>query len=392
MNILFVCYRNLNCNSGLHIFHLANELVSFGNECLVFVPNGKALSIENGECQFITMEYDELDSTDYFFSNKKDADIIHVWTPREIVRKFVTNALLKRFKCPYLVHFEDNEGHILEKELGLPTEKHDDFDVPLHLSHPVRYKNFISESSGLTVLIESLLIFKPDQLPAQVFWPGFDDIFYYLPKSNHRLKKKLGIGNDIKIIVYMGNAHASNRKEIFSLYLAVYILNRNGIPMKLIRTGVNSEPLLENELGSLLEENCIELGFLPRNDLPGLLSLADILVQPGRANEFNDYRFPSKIPDFLVSGKPVILPRTNIGKKMDDGENCLLMDRGDAIDIARKIEWLLNHEDVALQIGKQGREFAKNKLSWNKSARKVEDFYHQILINDECDIKKINRF
>ena len=47
---------------------------------------------------------------------------------------------------------------------------------------------------------------------------------------------------------------------------------------------------------------------------PQLLVAADILVQPdGSPGPFNDYRFPSKLPDFFASGRPVVLPKTNIG-------------------------------------------------------------------------------
>jgi hypothetical protein len=47
-----------------------------------------------------------------------------------------------------------------------------------------------------------------------------------------------------------------------------------------------------------------------------LLALADLLVQPGKPDAFNDYRFPSKLPEFLSVGRPVILPDTNIAKHM----------------------------------------------------------------------------
>ena len=42
-------------------------------------------------------------------------------------------------------------------------------------------------------------------------------------------------------------------------------------------------------------------GFVPKARLPRLLALADVLVQPGRAGAFNDYRLPSKLPEFLAA-------------------------------------------------------------------------------------------
>jgi glycosyltransferase involved in cell wall biosynthesis len=290
-----------------------------------------------------------------------------------MVRGFVTGTLLQKLTCPYLVHLEDNEEHIVEKTYGSYYVKNDEIDVPLHMSHPIKYKEFISNSSGVTALTENLLEFKPEELPGQVIWPGYDSIFSDL-EVNSDLKNKLGIERNNTVIVYMGNVHYLNRREVHSLYLAVYILNRHGIPVTLIRTGKDYVPLVSEDL-SVLKENCIELGYLPRNELPDLLSIADFLVQPGSPNEFNDYRFPSKLPDYLVSGKPVILPNTNIGKSMDSGGNCMLLGRGDAIDIAKNIEWLLGCEEKAIEVGRKGEEFAKKNLSWGLAASKVEKLY-----------------
>ena len=63
-----------------------------------------------------------------------------------------------------------------------------------------------------------------------------------------------------------------------------------------------------------------------------------MLVQPGRPDAFNDYRFPSKLPEFLASGRPVMLPRTNIGLHLEDGVEALLLGHGDADEIADKVD------------------------------------------------------
>lgn len=380
MNILFVCYGNLNSNSGLHIFHLANELADCGDDCIVFVPESKSLTSKNGFSKFLTLNYDDLDTHTSLFENFSGPDIIHVWTPREYVRKFVLHKLSKKFSCPYLVHLEDNEEFLFEKAIGVPVSEYADIDVPSHISHPVKYKKFISKSSGITALIKSLFEFKPDRLPGLVIWPGFDEIFENIPKSNIDLKNRLGIPFDNNVLVYMGNCHVSNREEIFSLYLAVHALNRRGTSVTLVRTGKNWVPVMADEL-RMLEENCIELGFLERNELPGLLSLADILVQPGRPNKFNNYRFPSKIPDFLISGKPVILPRTNIGLKMESEENCIFLETGDSIDIANKINLLINTNEISLKIGEKGAVFARENCSWKIAAQRLREFYNMVLTN-----------
>ena len=61
----------------------------------------------------------------------------------------------------------------------------------------------------------------------------------------------------------------------------------------------------------------IELGAVGWREIPGYLALADAFVQPGAADDFNRYRLPSKLPEFLAMGRPVVLPDCNIGHDLD---------------------------------------------------------------------------
>jgi glycosyltransferase involved in cell wall biosynthesis len=120
------------------------------------------------------------------------------------------------------------------------------------------------------------------------------------------------------------------------------------------------------------------LGFVPRSVLLELLGSSDFLVQPGCSNAFNDYRLPSKLPDFLASGRPVILPRTNLGLMVRDGVEALLLDVGDAEEIAAKVAWVLSNPEQAKRIGAAGREFAR-QMSWENQAARLAAFYEDVL-------------
>ena len=116
-------------------------------------------------------------------------------------------------------------------------------------------------------------------------------------------------------------------------------------------------------------------GVCPRPALADYIAAADILVQPGKAGAFNDYRFPSKLPMFLASGRPVVMPRSNIGRYLRDGEHCLLLGDGTARELARLLAGLAEDPDRRRRIGQAGREFAKNNFSWKKSAENLASFY-----------------
>jgi hypothetical protein len=170
-----------------------------------------------------------------------------------------------------------------------------------------------------------------------------------------------------------------------SLFLSIQALRRVGVPVRLLRTGLihlDDKGWIENAAAS---GAVVDLGFIPRAEVPSLLSLATVLVQPGRPGRFNDYRFPSKLPEFLVSGKPVVLPKANIGRILRGGVEALLMESGDAIEIAQLVVRLLNDPEQAAKIGAAGREFALNRLSWEKNVPPIVDLYKIVLKRRTAD-------
>ena len=152
------------------------------------------------------------------------------------------------------------------------------------------------------------------------------------------------------MLLYTGNIHDSNVSEVRSLYLAVGVLRDEGLPVRLVKTGNNRVDMSwATEAG--LGEVVLDLGFVARERVWQLLALADALVQPGGPNAFNDYRFPSKLPDYLVSGKPVVLPNTNIGRYLRDGVDALLLQRESAADIAAAVRRLLGDDELCRRLG-----------------------------------------
>jgi glycosyltransferase involved in cell wall biosynthesis len=380
LHILFVNYHHLDSNSGIHIFNLANQLTRMGVECTVCVPDSKETTAALGQYDFKVLNFDELRKN----MQPGRVDLIHAWTPRECVRT-MTEILAKGFEAPYIVHLEDNEEALLQSSLGMPypdilalPESRLDKLVPAHLSHPIRYKKFLDGAEGLTTLMDTLQAFSPGKEAKEVIWPGYEEALSWHRPPDESLRQHLHIRSNEYVIAYTGNVHPANRQEVFSLYLAVELLNRRGIRTKLIRTGTDFVRLYDETL-SMLDQYCIPLGRIPRSDLPSILSVADVLVQPGRPDAFNIYRFPSKLPEYLASGKPVLLPAVNIGRFLKDGEEAILLQQGTALEIAQKLEALFPDQQRRERIGAAGRQFAENNLRWQKSAEKLRRLYQRVI-------------
>jgi glycosyltransferase involved in cell wall biosynthesis len=388
VNIFFISHCDSRDNSAMHVYAVAKALTDLGVQCMVCVPDRDASTIRSRDSSpFRIINYDEAYETDIIFTDGKGPDLIHAWTPRELVRKLAEH-LASSCRCSYLVHLEDNEEVIVEHELGRTIDELDrlppaDLDRILleHRSHPRRYRAFLAKSAGVTALIDRLLEFKPGDLPGLVFWPGFDPEFLTQVVAACDPNAS-GARDDETILVYNGNIHETNVEEVRSLFLSVLALRRSGRSVKLVKTGrntVSNQPWIQEAIES---GAVTDLGFLPRSELSSVLAAADILVQPGRSDKFNDYRFPSKLPEFFATGKPVILPRTNVGLAVRDGIDALVLAYGNAVEIAQKIELLMDDPAMASRIGAAGREFAFQHLTWSKNVLPLKDFYTRILTRE----------
>jgi len=371
----------MDTNSGIHMFNLANHLTRNGVDCVVAVPKKKDMVFALGRPLFQIFEFGDL------IRAKKTVtfELIHVWTPREIVRKF-TEEIARKFSCSYLVHLEDNEEYLIKAftNVSIDTLKRIpplllNFWTQSRFSHPEKYKEFLQGAIGITGVIDELREFTPLNKPFEVIWAGYQEDMQWHIFADKELRHTLQISLEDKVVVYTGNVHHANRLDVYNLYQAIWLLRQQGFPIRLLRTGRDFAPFLDRELRKHKNEFCIELGHVSRNKLPTIIALADILVQPGLVDQFNKYRFPSKLPEYLASGKPIILPRTNIGLHLKDKEECIFLDKGDALDMSQKMATLLFDAPLRVRIAQGGRKFAEDNLKWSYSANKLLNFYKLLL-------------
>jgi glycosyltransferase involved in cell wall biosynthesis len=370
----------------MHLFSIANVLHDLGHSSVICVPAGPETALKHGQHHFQTLDYDSAGRFGVSFPNGRAPDLIHAWTPRELVRK-MTMSLVRRYEAPHFVHLEDNEYALLLDDLPGETlarlrrqpVRVVDRKVSVNRTHPQRAERLLNQAAGVTALIDRLLEFKPAHVPGLVFFPGHDAEFAQISGRADDVRAALGVTPDELLVAYTGNVHRSNFEEVRSLLMAIVIANRQGCRVKLVKTGFNIWTLPElsdPEVAALV----LDRGFIPRADIPKILAAADVLIQPGQSNEFNDYRFPSKLPEFLASGRPVILPRTNIGLILKDGVEAIVLEGGGSEDLAAALQKLAADPKLRERIGSAGRNFALRQLTWTKNAAALPDFYERCLI------------
>ena len=390
-NILFVSHSDFPANSAVHIHHFANELIKLGLDCVVTVPHNKGSISSMEENLYKVTQFDDIENLANLFNNQQPPDVVHAWTPREHVRIYCYNlSIHHEFKL--VIHLEDNEESVTERFLDVSLKNwSSQYDrlLPYNLSHPVKYKEFMATADGVTVIIDKLKEFTPATIPVITLYPGVAQEKFYPQSKNTQFLRDWGISDDTNILVYTGNVHLANIDEVRRLYFAVGKLNEQGKPTVLIRTGIDNNLKIFSSEQQWMKKYIIELGWIDRDKIPEILALADVLIQPGESDDFNDYRFPSKIPEFLAMGKPIIIPKTNIGEVLTHEQNALILDSVDENTLPEMIDLVLNNPNLIQELTKNGLQFVQDKLNWTNNGKKLFSFY-QLLWSEEKTITTLH--
>jgi glycosyltransferase involved in cell wall biosynthesis len=382
MRLFVVYFGPFDVNSGIQAYHFGNELTDLGWEVIIAGRGDPARARTVGEPRFECISHDQVGARLRELRRSPRETAVLAWTPRERVRRMALDAA-RELEAPYVVHLEDNEELLIESATGrsldelrrLPLRQQDSL-VPIDLIHPTHHREFLDRAAGITVITEALDEFNLAGRPHRVVRPGID-LERFRPDLEAPSRREIGLGEDDFVLVYHGTIHYANQHEMLSLYLAVKLLQRRGHPVRLVRLGHTEFGGPDPRSFRALGDGVVELGPVAWREIPAYLALADAYVQPGPPDDFNRYRLPSKLPEFLAMGRPVILPHCNIGNDLRHGEDALLLEQGNAIEIVARVEELLADRDLAQRLGAGARRFAAESLSWEANAAGLADFLRQ---------------
>lgn len=103
------------------------------------------------------------------------------------------------------------------------------------------------------------------------------------------------------------------------------------------------------------------VGWQSQQDLPKLLYACDLLVMPTIAQE----ALGRTAVEAMAAGKPVVASRLGgLPFTVLDGETGLLCESGNAEDLARKIDLLLDDPDLRQRLGQAGRRRFEDHYAW----------------------------
>ncbi len=130
---------------------------------------------------------------------------------------------------------------------------------------------------------------------------------------------------------------------------------------------------LINQLNIEARVNLID--YLDRQKILGYITNADILVMTRSKDLESNASYPSKLTEFLATGRPVIT--VNVGEISDflkDGENAFLTEPGNVQVLTDKLLFVFNNYEKCLQIAQKGKELTNSIFNYNYQSQRIINF------------------
>ena len=175
------------------------------------------------------------------------------------------------------------------------------------------------------------------------------------PITNHESR------SDEFNVVYAGTCKSSDGVAI--LFDAIRIAAKEGCPVRLKMVGSDGKSRTSLKFGKICQQDEILknhitfCGRLSEADYAKTLSTADCLALPRPDTQTNRAAFPTRLPEFLATGRPVLTSDTpDIPLYVEAGKHAEIVPaKGGAPALAQGILTLWKNPDYASQIGEQGQ-------------------------------------
>lgn len=189
--------------------------------------------------------------------------------------------------------------------------------------------------------------------------------------------------NDNHTIVYCGDMGGG--KDGVDILIRSFALFNKSIPgYKLFLIGgasnqsfVDNLKALSQELG--INDSVVFTGWVDRKDLPDYLEESSLLVLARPANKQAEGGIPSKLAEYLSTGRPVLV--TNVGelhKYFTHSVDIFFATPGSIEDFSEKMISVFTHYDKSCIVGKKGQE-AVRQFEKNQQSSVLIDYLNSII-------------
>ena len=179
---------------------------------------------------------------------------------------------------------------------------------------------------------------------------------------------------------YFLNSGALDEKEGTEFLLEAFVrVSRTHRDIYLVFTGNPSEKrkeyIVEYANKTQIADKLVFTGFLTTEQLSWVYRNAVCLLCCRTNTLFSNFGFPTKLAEYLCSGRPVIV--TNVGDYalyLKDKQNAFVAVAESSQSIADSMEAILANPDSATQIGLEGQKVAQKEFDYKNFVQSLDNF------------------
>ena len=178
------------------------------------------------------------------------------------------------------------------------------------------------------------------------------------------------------LLIFFGRL--SRSKGADTLLDALALLGSDGPKALIIGRGEQQEALAQAIRARGLSDRVALKGWMPQDELAGLLSRAAMAVLPSREESFGN-----AMAEAMATGTPVVSTTAgSVPEVVVHGKTGLLVPPDDPEALAGAIHRLQEDPQEARRFGVAGRQRVREHFTWNAAAERFEALYEEVLHED----------
>jgi glycosyltransferase involved in cell wall biosynthesis len=227
-------------------------------------------------------------------------------------------------------------------------------------------------------IADEKIVVNPNGVDTEKFRPEAGDA---------RVRRDLGVAEDEIIAGFVGTFGPWH--GVRTLAEAITLMPADsGVRFLLVGAGTlrDEAERVIREAGK--EEQVIFTGQVDHERVPALLDACDILLSPHVPLEDGSEFFgsPTKLFEYMAMGKGIIASRLGqIGDVLIDEQTALLVEPGNAKQLADAIVRLSGSRELRERLGAAARQAAINKHTWKHNAQRVLDECVSLTVDSRCE-------
>lgn len=310
---------------------------------------------------------------------KEKPDLVHLFKPKgygglAAMLMFVLARMGMKMP-PFFVDTDDWEG------AGGMNDLHG-YSLPAKWLYAFQEKWLPRQAAGVTVasraLEERITSFGVSENRA-----------FYLPNciadvpggSGDKVREELGIAAETPVVLLYTRFFEFPQEQLHAVFEGIA---RDVPEVRFLVVGKGrfgeDEKLKKAGAERGFAEKLVQVGWVEPENIPGLLTEADVAIYPFSDTLLNRCKCPAKLTEIIRAGVPVVADAVGqIKEYLRPGEGGTLCTSGNVDEMISGVLDLIARPDERARMGAAGREYLVGNFNWQDTASKLDGFYREHL-------------